>query len=488
MLNIYLIYVSSIETGDVNVSKRVYTSFGKAKDDIDGMIKQYVTDRKSENNYRIVNKSEFDVKKLNKDSSMSIGGYFFCKKNSSSWIYKKVVVEGRIWCGSKLEKVGKISILSEINIPVDKKLLRLIKNIQDEKEDVIGSGESLELIKSSESTKSELTELTELSEPIIKTNVMNDLFKELVQNISKKDSIDTYDYDEEDTESEEIESDTDNYTISRSNPSNYEHGKHVSFIHELKMKLEKRRCSIMNFEVPISNIEIGKPNDEHLVFINTLSNIKNKLTRITPPSSPNFNLGRVIENIPVKMFENIEYELNFEDDSVTWESSDEESEIVIKESYEYILMSESSDEDFLLDIPEVTGLPEVPKYFPDSELTESTEFSESYESSEISDSSGISDSSELIPEPPQVPDSPEDSYVDDHIEQIVDDIMKVVNFNTIKSSSNMTEVKSADNSMKYDKNIDDITEEWDIMEYYEGITNSDPVPRKYINHELRLSM
>ena len=125
MLNIYLIYTSSIETGDVDISKRIYTSFNKASEDIDLVIDEYITNRKSENNYQVINKEDFNIKKLNKDSTVKSGGYFFCKKKSNATIYKKIVTEGW-WNGTKIEKIGKIGILSEINIPVDDKLLRFI--------------------------------------------------------------------------------------------------------------------------------------------------------------------------------------------------------------------------------------------------------------------------------------------------------------------------------------------------------------------------
>jgi len=368
MLNIYLIYVSSLETGDVDVSKRVYTNHGKAVEDIDIMIDQYVTDRKSDNNYKVFNKEDFDVKKINKDSTLGIGSYIFCRKKSTVWIYKKVVGDGRIWSGTKLEKVGKIGILSEVNIPVDKKLLRLIKFVQED-----------------------IDTHNEVNKP---------------NNMSNENEI------SEDSD-EDCEEDLDNYVTFQAEPSNYEHGQHVSFIQELKMKLEKRRNSIMNFKIPETVIDIGKPNEEHARFIHELGNVKNRLNRITPPSSPNFGLGRVIDNPKDKMFEL--GPIDEESSELTWDSSDEESEIMITETYV---------------IPELPPLPKLPEEIPVPTVPEYTEYRS--DSEDLSDESIVSDSDQEY----EIPD--------DHIEKIVDDIMRMVNSNMIKSSSDMSEIKSTD--------------------------------------------
>ena len=68
--------------------------------------------------------------------------------------------------------------------------------------------------------------------------------------------------------------------------------------------------------------------------------------------------------------------------------------------------------------------------------------------------------------------------------------MEIVNLNIIKSSSNISEIKGVDISMKYDDidmSCDDT--EWDIVEYYEGCLNSEPIRRKYTpENERRLSL
>ena len=64
MLNIYLIYVSSLETGDVNISKKIYTSFGKSLDDIDTTVQKYIKERKLEKLSIILSKDDFSEKGL----------------------------------------------------------------------------------------------------------------------------------------------------------------------------------------------------------------------------------------------------------------------------------------------------------------------------------------------------------------------------------------------------------------------------------------
>ena len=381
MLNIYLLYVSSLETGDVDVSQKVYTSFSKAVDNIDTMIHDYVTERNSENNYQIISKRDFNERKINKDPSISLGSYCFCKKKSSAWIYKKTVVEGKLWNSSKLEKVGKIGILSEINIPIDSKLLRLIKFYQ-----------------------------------FNQSNVSDDL-------------VGIHQESEESEDLEDLEkSDSDNYTTILPNPSNYEHGKHVSFIHELKDKLKNRRSSLKGFMEPTKKEKI---NTQHLMFVNELNSVRQTLNQVTPPISPRFGLGRVIETpleSPVK------------------------TPIETKPMFQFI--KTESTEDFSLD---------------SSELTDSTD---SYESSDLSDS--------IIVDESKWNEYQNKKNQTNHIESVIDDIMRMIDNSKILDKNIGLECNDFDlDSMDSMENIDS-SEEWDVVEYYEGVTNSDPVKRKYI--------
>ena len=252
MLSLYLHYVSSMETGDVEVYKKVYTSFNKAIEDLDETILSYVSDRKAEKNYRIVGKDEFDLRKLKYDNTLPVGSYCFKKKKSSAWIYKKTVLEGRIWNGAKMDKIGKIGVLQEINVPVDTKLINLIRTIQMEAQlEIVGTCTDTDIIKES---------------PVIR------------------------------------EQTHDKYVTGVSKPTHYEHGHHVSFIQELKDKLSQKALEKSQEKLESGKItEIPKQEheNEHLCFLNALNEQRTKLVRITPPPSPDNRLGRVLPD-PVK--------------------------------------------------------------------------------------------------------------------------------------------------------------------------------------------
>ena len=208
-MNIYLICVASLETGDVDIFKNVYSSFGDAIKNIEEVIKEYLNDRNFDKSYKIVQKDDFNLKLLNKDSTLKVGSYCFKKKKSSVCIYKKVVVTGTLWNGEKFIKVGKISVLPEININYDNKCKKTAKTI-----------------------------------------------------IQRKKSV-----------------------------SNYEHGQHVSFIHELKRKLKPTDNTNDIIEKSLIKHNFNK---DHENFITSLSKTKTNLSRITPPPSPDFGLGRVV--------------------------------------------------------------------------------------------------------------------------------------------------------------------------------------------------
>ena len=186
MLNVYLVYVSSV-TGDVEVLKTVYTSFNKASEDLNTIIDQYIGNHKI-TSFRVFDKDIFDSKIIGKDTSIPVETYCFAKKTSEVLIYKKVVLEGRLWNGAKLDMRGKIGI-SEINIPVDQKLLRLIQTLHGETPEVI----------------------------------------EIPAAPPGPD---------------------DSYKVIKPGPSNYEHGQHVSFIQELKDRIERRNLNSVLPAIP----------------------------------------------------------------------------------------------------------------------------------------------------------------------------------------------------------------------------------------------
>lgn len=328
MLNVHLIYVSSLETGDVEISRKIYTSFVGAVEDIDNVIIKYAEDRKA--NYKIVSKEDFDRKKLIKEQVSLI----FRKKKSSINIFKKIVNEGRVWNDYKLEKVGKIGILSEISIPIDEKLLQLIVPSTNPSKDI-----------------NDMKEIKEIKE----IKVVKEI-KEI--------------------------------GLNQPTPSNYEHGQHVSFIQELKEKLQRRRVSIQGSDSP----SVSKDRTFENTFVDSLNKGKNKLKHVTPPPSPNFGLGRVVSYSKPETIET-----NDESSELSWDSTEE----IIQ-----------------------------------------------YDESMFNDN--------ILYEPPEM-------------------FMEY-------------EELGANSLLKYD-NEDIYTDaEWDIIEYYEGITNSNPISRKYIENAKRLSL
>ncbi len=457
MLNVYLIYVSSLETGDVEISRKVYTSHGKAIDDIESMIQQYVSNRKSENAYKIISKEDFDVKKLNRDPEIPIGGYVFKQKKSDVCIYKKVVVEGRVWNGSKLQKVGKMGILPEINIPIDRKLLKLIETIQENN-----------------------TENN--TENIIETT--NGKIRYDIPEAPKAPESNTHDSEIN------AERDEEEYRTSLPGPSNYEHGKHVSFIQELKSKLQDRNNSELKINIDIVPAEIGRSNANHLQFISNLEAIRSKLNHITPPSSP--KLGRVLENIvespspEIPDFPDVPDFPDFPDISdlppcpaspdlsieVYSETSNDIS-IDLTESSDWDSSEEIIDSEIytVSNIPRISDSNIVYKYFTNSHIKREKH---------------------IIPAPPQT------DYASNHIEQIVESIIKTINLNN--KDSDLADTKDLDLADNEDSIDSEITEnsllpmpsieydedmylyrdnEWEFVEYSEDIWSDSLRKYKY---------
>jgi hypothetical protein len=389
MLNVYLTYVSSLETGDVEISDKVYISHGKAVDDIESMIQQYVSNRKCESSYKIVSNEDFEIKKLNKDATVPIGGYVFRHKKGTVYIYKKVIVEGRVWNGTKIQKVGKIGVLPEINIPVDRKLLKLIEEVQENSHINNGSIEE----------RNHHIPLAPLA-PEINNNI-------------------------------EATPDDDKYCINVAYPSNYEHGKHVSFIQELKYKLQERNklqeINKLASELNINPKEVETDNN-HLEFVNSLRTAKANLNHITPPLSP--ILGRVLENT-------IEHQL--------------------------------------YDFPSIPNLPPCP---PSPELSSELSMSSDWDTSSEelisyeTDLPCVTDTNvvygkHIIPSPPKM------DYTPDHIEKIVENIIKTINLNNNKESSairveNNIDTVSFSQCLEYDEISYEDTR-WNLDENKENI-------------------
>jgi len=267
MLNVYVNYVLSLETGDVILFPKVYTSFRNASEDLDNTIGEYTKEKKVDK-YTIVSKDDFNPKLMKTDGN-NPGHYYFKKKISNAWIYKKVLVEGRLWNGSKLEKIGKIGVLPEINIPIDFKLVKLVNAVSE-----IGSNNN------NNNNNSEIN----------KKEINNENPESGEMGSSETLSIGSC------------------YTEKTGKPSNYEHGNHVSFIHELKNKLQSRDTLLRKVNVnPVFPVisNIFTPSN----FTTSISDAMKKLTHVTPPHSPDYGLGKVVETPLIRS--NIEHDIKY---------------------------------------------------------------------------------------------------------------------------------------------------------------------------------
>lgn len=216
MLNIYLVYVSSVE-GDVEMLRNVYTSFNKATEELNKIIDQYIADKKI-TSFRVYDKDSFDIKRISRDVSIPVNTYCFEMGKSTALIYKKNLIEGWMRNGAKLDLVGKIGITGEINIPVDQKLLRLIQAIQEDPQEI---------------------EIPEAPP-----------------------------------------GPTDEYKPTKASPSNYEHGQHVSFIRELKETIDLRNRLRNRFIPIVPEIPQNTVNNTANNFIKDLQTRKENLRSV----------------------------------------------------------------------------------------------------------------------------------------------------------------------------------------------------------------
>ena len=364
MLNIYLIYVSSLETGNTEIFKNSYTSFNKALSEIDLMIDQYVIDRKAEKSFRVFLKEDFDIKKISRDISIPIDCYCFEKDKSTVNVYKKILIEGRFWNGAKLIRIAKIGILPEINIPVDSKLLRLINAV------------------------------SEISEPF---------------------------------EIPDAPTFCDSYKTIKLTPSNLEHGKHVSFIHELKEKLELRNKK-ENISVILPNKVTNQPNEKHQKFINELNDMKGKLKSVSPSELLSETILRpkprlIIVNNPIN-------EDSDDDSDVTSKSlSDNDSDVSSESDISSDIVSESETEE----ISEISELS-------DDETSDWDETSE-----------------ELLPAVPILTETVgkvTDEVIETEIDKMVNEIMETINKQMISIPNNKVWTVLSDGPITLDKEIE----------------------------------
>ena len=370
---------------------------------------------------------------------------------------------------------------SKFSIPVDKKLLKLIEAVQD-------------IDSSNDNMKQGGIPLPPPAPAFINNIPKGDM------NIIKKDE----------KPEEKEDSDDESYETIVPGPSNYEHGKHVSFIQELKDKLDHRRRSMLalnvgNNDIHNNNVDIQKlenkqyqQNQTHLEFLSNLVTTKSRLNHITPPPSP--KLGRIVPDVPdvpelpeLPEFELPEFELPELPEFELSETQIRETELLGSElpplppspevsselstssdwdSTEEIIMYESDKEyqpletyeyeyeyGFGSGYYEYESLDEIRNQYISYIGNNLKQGEDTYYDDDEEEYTYDSDEESI--EVPVIPDPPKPNYTE-HIEQIVEDIMNSINNNNISVNNNWISNKWVKNDI-YETPNNTTEDNWDDM-------------------------
>lgn len=118
MKNIYIIYISSLETGDTMLI-RSYPSFNIASKDINDVLDWYIKTNCIGYATRNINNKDFNEEHLKYDTTFK-NGYIFRIKKNSIYIYLKKTDVGWITTGISFKRVGKIGI-EELDVSMSDK-------------------------------------------------------------------------------------------------------------------------------------------------------------------------------------------------------------------------------------------------------------------------------------------------------------------------------------------------------------------------------
>lgn len=108
MQNLYIIYVTTIETGDSKLIK-AYSSFTDASKNLRSIIDWYISENCNNDKIKIISNDKSILDTIRNDKDF-INGYYFCIKKNSVIIYKKVTDLGWIRNNKTILKIGKIGI------------------------------------------------------------------------------------------------------------------------------------------------------------------------------------------------------------------------------------------------------------------------------------------------------------------------------------------------------------------------------------------
>lgn len=264
-MNVYCIFISSLESGDVEL-KATFPSYSKASKAINKVIEQYVKEHCVEKCSCIILKRNFSEKSLIKDKSFS-DGYCFKKGKNSAFIYKKSTDVGYLRNSVEVKKVGKIGICEvQVKMPANG------KSNSDNRKD------SRKPVKN--------------GRDFVFTYKHNDSYDDMCSP--------NYDHSGVISESEE-----DDYQVVEqgSRATNYEHGQHVSFISELKNALTRRRRRISpdSSEKEFKEVEKVKVEDVPTQFMVDLMKTKSSLNSMPSPKvKTGIQLGRVVGEMSLR--------------------------------------------------------------------------------------------------------------------------------------------------------------------------------------------
>jgi hypothetical protein len=224
-MNVYVIYAVSMETGvsslspfeleDVKFHDKIYKSFNRASESIKAFAEEYAENKGLE--LTLITKKDLEGLKLTKKKTDTL---FVRIKTSEAILYRNIVNSGYVYNSYPFTKVGKIGI-KEFQVPIIPKRLNHFTKFRSQ---------------AAKSVK-----------------------------------------DEEDVESESEESF--DFEPVATPVTNYEHGQHVSFVHELKTVLKKRNQVENRVEVAESKVD----NSVMESFIASLKEGKKNLNHVSPP-------------------------------------------------------------------------------------------------------------------------------------------------------------------------------------------------------------
>lgn len=203
MMNAYGIYISSLETGDTHIT-RTCSKYNTAITSLKKVTEDYIESRCLSQKSEIIAKIEFNFDHVRKRHERA-NGYFFCLGNDSVDIYRKTTDFGYFKNSTSLDKVAKIGIC-EITI-------------------------------ASPIPEAPTFPSSEVYNPVNYNN-----------NNSTTISIKTRDFDI--------------VAQNTNRDNNFQHGKHVTFIEELKNRLADRRKVIKPLQSSTSSSNETKSYDQ----------------------------------------------------------------------------------------------------------------------------------------------------------------------------------------------------------------------------------